>query len=273
MLVIVDPTGAEIPWEMIRLTRGYLGAQAEVVRWAPLFEFEAVGLQLEERDCLGATASFVDAGSSYESGEEGEALGRLGAERLHSLREVYARLARGVEDLGLLYIACHGAVAYPEREADRYQMLYSHSEPAQRILNLDLEFLDRREARIPAVFMNACHSGRLLGDGGGTFGLPAAFLRKIADGYIGTLGAVSDVQAAAIGARVLRSLRESGRGVRLSEVLRRLRQKAAEDLGAPQLDTEVWRTFLFTFMYVYYGNPLLRIALSATGVLNRGDGE
>lgn len=274
MLVVVDPTGAELPWEMIRLKGGYLGEKAEVIRWGPLWEIdEPVGLHLEERDCRGSTATFVDSGSSYDLGEEGEALGRLGAERLHSLSEVLARLSRGVEDLGLLYLACHGAVVCPEHEAQRYQVLYSHSEPAQRIVNLDLEFFDRREVRIPVVFVNACHSGRLLGDGSETLGLPAVFLRKVADGYIGTLGPVNEVQAAAIGARILRIFRESPCGVRLPEILRRLRHDAAAALASQQLDrgAEAWRTFLFTFMYVYYGNPLLRVFLRAEDVFDRGE--
>jgi CHAT domain len=263
LLVIVDPTGAEIPWEMIRLGNGgYLGARAEVVRWAQLWEFdERIGLRLEPRDCSGSALCFLDTGSPGGIETEREELGRLGAERLGSPREILERLSCSAARVGLLYMACHGAIAYPEREARRYHALYSETDPGRRIVDLDLELLVRQAVRIPAVFVNACHSGRLLGDGEGIFGLPAVFLRKVADGYIGTLGAVNDAQAAAIGTRILRAFRESTGGIRPSELLRRLRSEAAETLDLRRSGRESSLRFLFTFMYVYYGNPLDRLTL------------
>lgn len=276
LLVVVDPTGAEVPWEMLSLQNVYLGAEAEVVRWASFWEFDQpVGLRCEEEERSGCTAGFLDPEAAGSIVAEGEELDRLAAERLGSPGEVLERLARGTEGLGLLYVACHGAFAYAESEARRYQTLFSQATATagRRFVNLDLELLERPDARVPVVIVNACHSGRLLGDGSGVFGLPAVFLRKVADSYIGTLGAVANAQAAEIGTSVLRAFREAEGGARPSEILRRLRQEAAAALDPQRLEPQSWRRFLFTFMYVYYGNPLLRLNLHQTGGVPAGAGD
>jgi CHAT domain-containing protein len=259
LLVIDDSTGAEIPWEMIRLRNGYLGAEAEVVRWAQIKEYELIKLELDEKVCSGHAVGFLDSFSATSGADEAEAFKELGATSLGSLGAI---ISTSLKEVSLVYLACHGAVAYPENEAQRYQALFTTTRPKHlRILDLDLERLERRSPRVPAVFVNACHSGRLLGEANSLFGLPAAFLRKVADGYIGTLGEVSDMQAKRIGARVLRAFRENTSGVRLSELLRQLRREAADALDPLRTDPEHWQPFLFTFMYVYYGNPFIRVSL------------
>jgi len=262
LLVIVDSTEAEIPWEMIHLKDGYLGAEAEVVRWAQLWDYhERIGLKIEDRDGSGYAIGYLDTGSAS-SANEAEELDQIEAHLLGSPGEILDRLSQGLADVGLLYVACHGAIAYPQREARRYQVLYDEKNPDElRIMDLDLEFLERQDVRLPAVFVNACHSGRLRGDGEGVFGLPTVFLRKVADGYIGTLGAVNQSQASIIGSRILRAFREDDKGVRPSELLRRLRHEAWKALDSRQRTGEGWLRFLFTFMYVYYGNPLVRVLL------------
>lgn len=264
LLVIVDNTGAEIPWELIHLgSRRYLGSEAEVVRWAQMREFESIGLRLDELKYGGHTIGFLDPSSPAAGAGEEEELNRLGAQHLCSLRETLERLSQNLEGIGLIYLACHGAVAHPQRETHRYQALYARAGHRElRIIDLDLELLERRAQRVPTVFVNACHSGRLCGQGDGLFGLPSVFLRKVADGYIGTLGEVNDAEAARIGTRILRAFRENPGGIRPSELLRQLRREAAAALDPERSDRETWQRFLFTFMYVYYGNPFIRVILT-----------
>jgi hypothetical protein len=53
----------------------------------------------------------------------------------------------------------------------------------------------------------------------------------------------------------------AGAGARPAEVLRRLRVEAVDRIRAWPTPKD-WESFLYTFMYVYYGNPFARLRLA-----------
>jgi hypothetical protein len=130
------------------------------------------------------------------------------------------------------------------------------------------------------VCLNVCHSGRLVDNRAGgedaLRGFSELFLRKGATACIATRGEVGETAARALLARLVEhAVRTPGKP--LARMLRDFRAGAAAGLPDPlprtklgdgAVDREGQRqvlSFLYQFMYVYYGHPLttLRLAPSA----------
>lgn len=272
-LVIIDDTDAEIPWEMISLKAGYIGSEVEVVRWTDISKYgDDLRLSPQTTVVNGCTLSFLHGNSEDLMHEEKNALNNLNASCLNSAEEVLDRFRGGLSGVGLLYIACHGEFVRGSRKKIKIELSGTESvgtgadEPQIPISVEHLHVLDRKEGGLPIVFVNACHSGRLLHDktGGRYYGFPRIFLSKVAHAYVGTLGEVGVPFAAKIGAFVLRQLSNSASGVRLSKILKELRLQAAREFGEASLhDINNYEKFVDTFMYVYYGNPLTHLMLQS----------
>jgi hypothetical protein len=269
-VVIVDHTGFEIPWELLTLPaseskpKTYLGAAVSTVRWQDIYDDRTLTdrlLQVEEEEHIGHIAAFVDVQGLKGGGTETGILAELRATVEPDLKRLEERLTRPEVGFGLIYLACHGhsapnpwkfALGSPTEAGERLELGALHG--------TELHLFEQSKA---VVFINACHSGRMLKEDeylGAEHlrGFPEFFLGQGAVGVIGTTGFVNDKFAAKMANWLLRNLRTTDEPV--SKLLRRWRATVIESLPlTPSEEDKV--ELLNAFMYVYYGNPLSRLRI------------
>jgi hypothetical protein len=258
-LVIFDHTDLETPWEMLGIgDQGYLGAQALVVRWMDIRYYESwCPLQMSDVQKRGSVITYLDKEGlgeqqTYPEREAFKGLKVKNYSDLQSLKEVLGQPDEQ-QDLGLIYLGCHGYEG---------MSIGSQRDISKRITYLNLEIPVAYPDPRPIVFVNACESARLKRDGGDYFkGLLEVLLARFAAGYIGTLGPVGSTYASTVAQELLQAASKGP--IQIAEVLRRLREEAFEALiGSEQAEVEKRkRDFLYAFMYVYYGNALVRLSL------------
>lgn len=272
-LVIDDESGFEIPWEMITLgdehdggggEDRYLGAVLPVTRTLP----GAGGTDdtSEAPAPSGRVVAYV--ADEFEGAEDdiGSLRALMDVEPMATMDDLAVRLRAGAGGCSLVYIACHGIHSDDDvaedvalgSKRDLGQMEYA----GERIGLAELDY-DLRHVRLrSAVFVNACHSARLLRDsllGAEVFeGFPDVFLSRGSPGVIGTVGAVSSTFAAAFGATLLAEALAAP-GVPIPELLRRRRAATVADAGDGSSVGHAQR--VWAFMYVYYGNPSCTLSL------------
>lgn len=259
-LVIADHTDAEIPWEMIEFAPGKnLGATCIVARWIPVQYFAAwQELTVASEQLCGSVIAHLDYQELEHTSLEQQVLTQLNASFSDDVNALHQRLAHSLENVGLVYLACHGIFTYNEKHK---AAIGSLKNPAERISAVQLEDLPQLTGARPLFFVNACHSARLMRDSQGFYGLPEVLLALLASGYIGTLGPVGMEYAPIIGQQILETARNSSTGINPAEELRRIRAEAVQKLNQ-QDSTENLVNFIFAFMYVYYGNPLASLRLT-----------
>ncbi|HLI91668.1 MAG TPA: hypothetical protein VKV37_23480 [Ktedonobacteraceae bacterium] len=264
-LVIVDSTSQEIPWEMFDLNdeggqdERFLGALTRVVRWLPPYRSRQCRLHVAEVRYEGEVIAYLDGklGAAQIAAEQ-EMLRSLANRRYQTLTDLADQLRLPLTFAGLIYIGCHG------ESGKRLQQQY----PDQLTANY-LALVNAHPAPRPIAFFNACESARVLrNDVWDDSSFVEIVLRRFASGYIGTLGKVG-MEAASLIARQILTL-ASSEEIPMAEILRRLRARAAQELSEhyfqpASVRKEYEYNLLYTFMYVYYGNPLacLRLAPGA----------
>ncbi len=274
-LVIADHTDFEIPWEMLELSpyespNEYLGALITTVRWRQVIRGDDyVVLEFQADECCGKAIAYVLDTELKGVGPELEILEQLQAvvyrSSQHNIKEFQKHLQQNDDVCGFVYISCHGAFNNNLREIT----LGSESDQEQQLKLIALRkcqlHLVKNSQGI--VFLNACHSGREQAHSSiphsYRMGFIELFLAKGARGVIGTLGAVGDSHAAKF-AREL--IEESLRSPNLSvaALLRKLRLKVVENLPDEPTTPDLL-PFIYTFMYVYYGNPMTVLRLTQPG--------
>ena len=265
-IVIVEHADTRVPWEMLVLEAGDvpLGARAMVTRWTSVQRYkDNVWLLLQsDEPHVGQVLNFVDtAGLAYTGPERDELLECAGVES-ESVTALLKSLRQLPPDVSLVFLACHGVFAKDEQHRT---MLKDLANPTGYISTLKLEGLTLPEAP-PALIINACHSARLTRTDDLISGLPEFFLSSFARSFLGTIGAVDDAVAAAVGAGLLKAARGPN-GVRIPEFLMQLRKNAAADFKKGGMKA---RAFVSHFMYVFYGSPRERIRLKSKA--KAGDG-
>jgi hypothetical protein len=262
-LIIADHTDLETPWEMLELDDDvYLGARAMVVRWFTINTFKGPHvLQFLDGQRQGSVLFYLDetALGVQQTSPERDILHSLKKTPCHDLADVkrYLRLLKTSPDVSLIYLASHG------NEGEEVG-----SDLANRLTALQLELIKEPNEPRPIVFVNACESARLKRDGDYFIGLPEAFLARIASGYIGTLGRVDSTFASTVARRLLQAASAEPEGIRIAEVLRKLREEAVGEVVSSyqeEANEEVLigmeTRLLYAFMYVYYGNPQIKLKL------------
>jgi N-methylhydantoinase A/oxoprolinase/acetone carboxylase beta subunit len=117
--------------------------------------------------------------------------------------------------------------------------------------------------------MNACHSGRLIKDNKNInntdqrTGFATFFLERGSQGVIGTLGMVHDEYAAKISQSFFEEY-EKDPSRPVAEIIRYLKEQSVKNFIAEKTKENKY-LFLFTFMYIYYGNPMTRLKLISQG--------
>lgn len=268
-LIIADHTGFETPWEMLEIEdERYLGAHANVVRWIPAQFYDRWRLlKIAPDQQQGAVMAYL---AEQELGveqtyDERMAFQFLKVKRCGNLQELKHHLSDHLDTFGLIYLGCHGYHG---------EGIGTHREtPAEQITRAMLELPKTHPDPRPLIFVNACDSARLKRDRRGSFaGLLEVMLVRYASGYIGTLGPVGSACASHIAGYLLHAASTTREGILVAEALRELRAEAARTIRwqeQGELSQEEKKkqeeqrvNFIYTFMYVYYGNALTRLQLT-----------
>lgn len=268
-LVVVDHTDTEIPWEMLELKDNvYLGAIVPVVRWLPVpYYDEYIHMHVTSKKCVGQVIAYLDEQELPHAVKERQQLSYFLTQFCTDIEEFYNKLEKPLSETGLVYLACHGIFA---TDSDKIEY-GSWRNPSNRIIPLQLEDLPYCESERPILFVNACHSARVKWLDESLYGLPVVMLRRVASGYIGTLGPVNSDLASKVSSDILESIRNAAEGVQLIESLRIMRANAAQQLIADRQSKLNQLRFIFTYMYVYYGNPLAHLQLLPSQEIKDGN--
>ena len=277
-LMIIDRTDFEIPWEMVDLKKKEpIGASIAAVRWQDLQDPD-----IEDRDsenqvlsfsphpifCRGEVVAYTNKKELKAVEEEIRTLNDFKTNRFEDVNEFLDRIDQVESEVGLIFVASHGLfkddmsdIALGEQQAGN-----------QQISLMDLYTWDFNAFRTDPtiVFLNACHSGRLsrkdqfnVFDPKYRKGFATFFLERGAKGVVGTLGKVGDRYAAQIAQSFFAEYRRNP-NLTVAEILRNLRADIARKLQAGK-SKENWYLFLYTFMYVYYGNPKTVLEIAPAG--------
>jgi hypothetical protein len=271
-LVIVDYTDFEIPWEMLELSsedspNQYLGAIITTVRWQPVrIEDTYLNLQPKAEKCCGQAIAYVLNNDELQGvGPELQILEQLQAVVYRNITTFEDHLQRPESNCGFIYISCHGG--FSTNPSEIWIGSERHLEQRLRLLNLRRRQLTLVKKSPSIVFINACHSGRHQAHPSipksYRVGFAELFLAKGARGVIGTLGAVGDRHAAQFARDLIQESLNSP-DLPVAALLRQLRWKVVQNLPENPT-TEDLLPFIYTFMYVYYGNPLTVLRLTPDG--------
>lgn len=276
-LIINDRTTFEIPWEMLELKNNdYLGASLVTVRWQDITNPEdlddvnsLINLEVVEKKCCGKIVAYLNTQDLPSVEQEKEILEVFNPTIYDNVRNFFDDLDQVNSEVSLVFIASHGFF-----DKDLSQSKLGEKDKTQRISVYDLyeyDFNFFKKGSI--VFMNACNSGRLqqndtlkIIDTNPTtgqeypIGFSTFFLEKGAEGVIGTLCEVHDEYAAKISRNFFQEYQKYPH-LSVATILKNLRQKAAHEYQRQRGNDENKSLFLFTFMYIYYGNPMAKLEL------------
>ena len=276
-LIINDRTTFEIPWEMLELKKNdYLGASLVTVRWQDITNPEdlddvngLINLEVVEKKCYGKIVAYLNTQDLPSVEQEKEILEVFNPTIYDNVRNFFDDLDQVNSEVSLVFIASHGFF-----DKDLSQSKLGEEDERQRISVYDLykyDFNFFKKGSI--VFMNACNSGRLqqndtlkIIDTNPTtgreypIGFSTFFLEKGAEGVIGTLCKVDDKYAAKISRNFFQEYQKDPH-LSVATILKNLRQKAANEYQGQKSNDENTYLFIFTFMYIYYGNPMAKLEL------------
>lgn len=261
-LVIWDSTGFDIPWEMFALPgdedaqrpQGSLGALVAVVRRVVSRGGPGIGQAGEDyadQACSGGVLAYLD----DEMLADRDVLSHFDAD-LVGADALMRALESRQEPVALVYLGCHGTWG-------------------TRVTELRLGgFRHRDISRFPLpalavwkslVFLNACHAGRLIYDAAvnaGVMGFAEAFLRRGAGAVVGPTGPVEVDVARWVAQQILDDLAAHPE-LPVSVALRNARASAAQSVaGHRRVNEQDLKNFIYSCMYVCYGNPYFRLQLS-----------
>jgi CHAT domain len=252
-LVIWDDTGLEIPWELLWIDPGdgppgWLGALVPVVRWTTIhWPRISQGSSFSDppAECRGEIAAYVDPTMR----DDLTVLERSGTVKEFTAAELPGRINEPSPPLGLVYVAAHG-------ECDPHDVTTMH------LGNLVVTSLSPYPrpgtlASRSLVFLNGCHSGRLIEDArlndGFLRGFVQAFIKLGAAAVIGTTGAVGMDQARLMAEEIITKLAADD-APHVAVVLRDARARFGAGVTPATRDNEALLPFLYANMYVCYGN-------------------
>jgi hypothetical protein len=259
-IVIWDDTGFEIPWELLwldprptdDLRPGWLGALVSVTRWTTIHRDGRNPYTDEPEECVGHVVAYFDEAMRGDF----EALRPFCGESFSDVFDFIARLQIGQGPLSLVYMACHGQYG---AKATRLELGGLHL----RDLHVPLTLIGDSHS---FIFLNACHSARLMIDphlnDAVLRGFAEGFLRQGAGGVIGTAGKVGTDNARDAAQVIIEALARCDQKP-VAAVLRDMRAQAALEVPSPVENPRQLLPFLYRFMYIYFGNPCTRLRLEA----------
>ncbi|KPA17576.1 hypothetical protein MHK_002208 [Candidatus Magnetomorum sp. HK-1] len=264
ILVVVDHSFLNIWWEMWDFGGGeYLGTYATIIRWlpVPVFAGSDYSLAFEKKKCTGKVFIHVDEDEKTMADEVAIFTPYSKATSVQCYDNIRNFLESNSHELGLVYIGGEGY--YKKDKEDRtYHSIAIGKKNSEhdRLFALNLVRLDIKYNLHPFFFLNACASACLAKEKNQYFGFPF-LLRYFQNGFIGTIGRVENKHAISVAKQLFNDFHNDDEGMLPARALRDLRSRVAEELRENQCDREIQLKFIFTFMYVYYGNPLARLRL------------
>jgi hypothetical protein len=287
-IVINDNTGFEIPWEMLELSENeYLGASIVAVRWQDIQnpdlpdilnedldednkylvkDNESLALNFDPCDCCGEIVVCANTNDLEAAREEVKFINKF---KSHSCDNVY-KLLDDLEEhetkirssISLIFIASHGFFPNDVSQITLGEENLEYRISLSEMYAYNLHCLKKYPT---VIFMNACHSGRLIKDNKNInntdqrTGFATFFLERGSQGVIGTLGMVHNKYAAKISQSFFEEYKNNpNRSV--AEIMRYLKQHSVKNFLAAKTE-ENMSLLLCTFMYIYYGNPMTRLKL------------
>ncbi len=263
-LVIADHTNFEIPWELLQPSPEsapyeYLGALVTTVRWQKVNSDDEITLQFSRDEYCGNAIAYANQ-KELNVREELMLLKQIKAKIFGDIAKFHGHLQCETSDLNFIYIAAHGIFSKNHDDI----AIGVLNDKTQQLTLIDLDMNPLKTGGI--VFLNTCHSGQFqmhTDIPNCRIGFVELFFRKGAKGVIGTLGGVGNDYAA----RVAKDLMQACLDVSclsVATLLRDIRAKVAADLAKdPSQDNLL--AFIYTFMYVYYGNPMTVLRLTPSG--------
>lgn len=261
-IIIVDTTSrVEVPWELLEIDAfEYLGAVAQVVRWYPVKAYGRPKMLPVKRILYtGSVLTYLDQNLKFTQRER-DALRHFMKEDLPVLGSLRGRLRQknSLTQFSFVYVACHGVDGNTLGSHDLQQ-------PDQTLRSLETAPMPEHPEPRPIFFVNSCESARMLRHSKtDPSSFATSFLVRCASSYIGTLAPVGSNKASEIGASIIMQAGNT-EGVQVAEALRVIRAQVVEKFYlADQEDEapkELYSELFYTFMYVYYGNPLARLRL------------
>ncbi|MFK0731650.1 MAG: CHAT domain-containing protein [Gloeotrichia echinulata GP01] len=275
-LVIHDNSDFEIPWEMLNLSEDdapddFLGESIITVRWQDMDSVKLceqhnnlIGLGFDTGQCSGTIVGYTNTKDFKNVEQEINTINKFDAILFENISDFLDHLENVQSEISLMFIASHGFFG-----TDISEMYLGEDDQKQRVYynefyDYDFDFLKTYRS---IVFMNACHSGRLRRDKTLNIkyriGFPTFFLKRGARGVIGTLGKVIDKYAAIVTNNFFDEYQKN-KQLPVAAILRNIRAEAARNFRANKTP-ENRLLFIFTFMYVYYGNPMTTLQLTQNG--------
>ena len=259
--IIIDKTDTEIPWELLEIGNGYLGAQTVVSRWVEM-EYRGESIPIEQPQSKlqvqGGAIYFLDPESEGRANSERETLKSCDGKEIATFENLLDILTEpntpGVALTYLNFKISHDI----QRSIDELppETMEYKLKPM-----MNLRVLGTERKKLPVMIFNACHSGRVICTRNERYGWPATFIAAAACAYIGTLAEVVDEEAVRIGTEILNAAHTRKEGVNLAGFLRELREEASHGFKPYKNDEKQWLHFMSAFFYVYYGDPRLCLKL------------
>ena len=273
-LAINDKTDFEIPWEMLRFKNSYLGASLITVRWQDIPNEDSSGhipLEFEPTDCSGDIIAYTNTKELRNVGSEKTSLEKFKTTSFEDVKKFLSHLENLKKvnyKISLIFIASHGIWGDDISQIKFGEIKDTSKNRSLRYLyGYNFKFFKNSPS---IVFMNACHSGRLLRDKKSKIiphdyrtGFATLFLKRGARGVIGILSQVLDEYAAKITDNFFKEYLNNTE-LSVAAILRNIRHEAAKKLEDDRTD-ENELLFISTFMYVYYGNPMTTLQLTERG--------
>jgi CHAT domain len=265
-LIIWDDTDFAIPWELLWLPKAgaslpedWLGCAMTVTRWTTIHAVDQSPIRdlSSATRCSGHVLGYVD---TTQMRPDLELLDKLNARKKANVRELLDELSRPGDQIALVYIGCHGSfstTSFAFMLNNEISLGEIDSRTFQRLVDCGA-----------LVFVNACHSARLVDDteidDDTLRGFAEVFLRSGAAGFIGATGAVWEMQSRRLASHLLDAIRKDP-DTSVARSLRTFRRAHAVRDLPPVNDTAAARTllpFIYTSMYVYFGSPATTIHLT-----------
>ena len=268
LLLIADHTVLGIPWEMFRLantSHDCLGSWVTTARWTKAIDDadEDVLLTVGPDECSGGVVAYIDPDERGKITADLQVVDELAAADTHDdLCKFQNLLKEERGDCGLVYLLCHGFIAASVLDMQLGSRLKAANRVRLAVLRrLAMRLLQQSQS---VVFLNACDTGRPVEDRDYLCDhhrrdFCEMFLGKGARGVVATLDKVEVGHAARV-AREFLELALEHPDWPVARLLRELRRRAVQALAEDPTDEQLERWF-YTFLYVYYGNPLTVLRL------------
>lgn len=274
-LVINDRSNFEIPWEMLYLKdHDYLGSSILTVRWQDITDpdnledvYGSISLEIEKKECCGNMIAYLNTKDLKHVENEKINIEQFNPIIYKNIDDLFEYLDYNNSQISLVFIASHGFMGDNLSAVKLGEENTKQQISITKLYEYEFNFFKNSSC---IIFMNTCHSGRLLQDENQSIidsnpvtkqpysiGFSTFFLENGAVGVIGTLCKVIDKYAAIISSNFFTEYKKNP-NLSVATILKNLRAKAVEKYQQER-NQENKYLLISTFMYVYYGNPLAKL--------------